>query len=50
MKFMKHTIIMKHTIALTMTLLAAGAAWAADTAPTNQVADAISQTEGRHQL
>jgi hypothetical protein len=34
---------MKHTIALTMTLLAAGAAWGADTAPTNQVADAISK-------
>ena len=35
--------LMKHTITLTITLLAAGAAWAADTAPTNQVADAIAK-------
>src|ERR1019366_6196532 len=34
---------MKHTITLTLAMLAAGAALAADTAPTNQVADAITK-------
>jgi len=35
--------LMKHTLTLTLTWLAAGAALAADPAPTNQVADAITK-------
>lgn len=40
---MKLEITMKHSITMTLALLAAGAALAAEPAPTNQVADAIAK-------